>query len=159
MDTKEYVEYLLENYNEILKDIEQLKFELETFEELVPEEMIDVMNFSTGNEERVADYRISDKTCKIALIYTEVAKRMNSEAKEEIRKMIKATEFEIKRLNYCIDRLQPKLKDVIKSVYIDKIGWSDISRNLFISENTISKYKRKAVAEITEMYEIGRLAI
>lgn len=154
METKEYVEYLLENYNEILKDIEQLKFELETFEELVPEEMIDVMNFSTGNEERVAAYRISDKTCKIALIYTEVAKRMNSEAKEEIRKMIKATEFEIKRLNYCIDRLQPKIKEVIKGAYLNKKSWEDIRNELFISDNTLNRYRKKGIEELVIMYNI-----
>lgn len=154
METKEYVEYLLENYNEILKDIEQLKFELETFEELVPEEMIDVMNFSTGNEERVAAYRISDKTCKIALIYTEVAKRMNNEAKEEIRKMIKATEFEIKRLNYCVDRLQPKIKEVIKGAYLNKKSWEDIRNELFISDNTLNRYRKKGIEELVIMYNI-----
>lgn len=158
MDTKEYVEYLLENYNVILKDIEQLKFELETFEDLVSEEIIDAMNFSSGNAERVETYKISDKTCNIALIYNEVAKRMNAEAKEEIRKMIKASEYEIRKLNYCIDRLEPKIKDVVNGVYINKLLWGELSKNLFISENTISKYKKKAVAEITQMYEIGRLA-
>lgn len=158
METKEYVEYLLENYNEILKDIEQLKFELETFEELVPEEMIDVMNFSTGNEERVAAYRVSDKTCKIALIYNEVAKRMNNEAKEEIRKMIIASEYEIKKLDYCIDRLDEKVKETIKSVYINKYSWADVCKKLYISENTLNKYRRKGIEEIKGMFQLGRLA-
>ena len=31
METREYVEYLLKNYNEIVKDVEQMKFELKTF--------------------------------------------------------------------------------------------------------------------------------
>jgi DNA-directed RNA polymerase specialized sigma24 family protein len=158
VETKEYVEYLLENYNEILKDIEQLKFELETFEELVPEEMIDVMNFSTGNEERVAAYRVSDKTCKIALIYNEVAKRMNNEAKEEIRKMIIASEYEIKKLDYCIDRLDEKVKETIKSVYINKYSWADVCKKLYISENTLNKYRRKGIEEIKGMFQLGRLA-
>lgn len=159
METKEYVKYLFENYNEILRDIKQLKFELETFEELVPEEMIEAMNFSSASGRRVSDSTISDKTCKIALIYSEVSKRMNNEAKEEIRKMIVASEYEIRKLDYCIDRLEPKIREVIKNIYINKMAWMVISKNLYISENTISKYKRKGIDEITEMYEMGKLAV
>jgi DNA-directed RNA polymerase specialized sigma subunit len=159
VDTKEYVEYLFSNYNEILKDIKQLKFELEAYEDLVPEEIIEAMNFSSANGRRASVFDTSEKTCKIALIYNEVSKRMNNEAKEEIRKMIVASEYEIRKLNYCIDRLEPKIRDVIKSVYIDKMAWLVISKNLYISENTISKYKRKGIEEITEMYRMGRVAM
>ena len=159
MNTKEYVEYLFGNYNEILKDIAQLKFELETYEDLVPEEVIEAMNFSADSGKAVASYSLSDKTCKIALIYSEVSKRMNNETKEEIRKMIIASEYEIRKLHYCIDRLEPKIREVIKGVYIDKMAWLLISKNLFISENTISKYKRKGIEEITQMYEMGRVAM
>ena len=159
VETKEYVEYLFENYNEILKDIEQLKFELETYENLVPEEIIDAMNFSSGNDERVSSSTPTDKTCKIALIYSEVSKRMNNEAKEEIRKMIVASEYEIRKLDYCIARLEPKIRDVIKNIYINKMAWLVISKNLYISENTISKYKRKGIDEVTQMYNMGRVAV
>jgi len=38
-----------------------------------------------NNGKAVASYSLSDKTCKIALIYSEVSKRMNNETKEEIR--------------------------------------------------------------------------
>ncbi len=159
METKEYVEYLFGNYNEILKDIKQLKFELETYEDLVPEEIIEAMNFSSANGRRASAFDVSEKTCKIALIYNEVSKRMNNEAKEEIRKMIVASEYEIRKLHYCIDRLEPKIREVIKGVYIDKMSWMLVSKNLYISENTISKYKRKGIEEITNMYEMGRLVM
>ena len=39
------------------------------------------------------------------------------------------------------------------------MAWIAISKNLYISENTISKYKRKGIEEITQMYEMGRLAV
>lgn len=154
MEPREYVEYLLENYNDILKDIEQLKFELETFEELVPEEMIDAMNFVAGNEERIGAYREGDKTCKIALIYSEVTKRMNNEAKEEIRRMIIATEYEIKKVDYCIERLAPKIKEVIKGVYIYKKTWEEVRNEVYVSENTLNRYRRKGIEELAKMYKI-----
>ena len=86
----EYVEYLLKNYNEILKDIDQLKFEYEAFKDIASDEVIESLSFSSSNDERVTTSNVSDKTCKIALIYNEVAKRMNKESREEIYKMIKA---------------------------------------------------------------------
>ena len=39
METREYVEYLLKNYNGISKDIEQLKFEHITFKGIEPNEV------------------------------------------------------------------------------------------------------------------------
>ncbi|HEY8804521.1 MAG TPA: hypothetical protein VIM42_05305 [Clostridium sp.] len=47
MQTREYVEYLLKNHNEILKDIEQLKFEYEIFKEIETDEVIESLNFSS----------------------------------------------------------------------------------------------------------------
>lgn len=61
MDTEEYIEYLFENYNEILKDIEQPKFELESFKGLVQEEMIVSMNFSSVIGRRVTYFYINIK--------------------------------------------------------------------------------------------------
>ncbi|MEY8762496.1 MULTISPECIES: hypothetical protein [Clostridium] len=159
METREYVEYLLKNYNEIVKDVEQMKFELKTFKDVESDEVIESLNFSSPNDEKISTSSISDKTCKIALIYDEVVKRINNETKEEIIKMIKATEFEITRLNYCIDRLQTKIKEVIKGVYINKKSLKYIGNELFISENTVNRYRKKGIEEIIAMYNISRLAI
>lgn len=46
--------------------------------------------------------------------------RLKRKIREEIHKMIKATEFEITRLNYCIDRLETQIKAVIKKIFIEK---------------------------------------
>ncbi|WP_157450823.1 hypothetical protein [Clostridium sp. ATCC 25772] len=43
------------------------------------DEVIESLSFSSSNYERVTTSNISDKTCKIALIYDEVVKRMNKE--------------------------------------------------------------------------------
>lgn len=157
METREYVEYLLKNYNEILKDIAQLKFEYETFKDISSDEVIESLSFSSSNDERVTTSNISDKTCKIALIYNEVAKRMNKESREEIYKMIKATEFEVTRLNYCIDRLEPKVKDVVKQIFIEKCSWNEACTKCSISEKTLNKYKNKGIDKIAEMFDLGRL--
>ena len=78
-------------------------------------------------------------------------------SRDEIYKMIKATEFEITRLNYCIDRLEPKIKDVVKQIFIEKYSWNEACTKCSISEKTLNKYKNKGIDEITEMFELGRL--
>lgn len=157
MDTREYVECLLKNYNEILKDIEQLKFEYETYKNIESDEVIESLNFSSNGEERIQTSNISDKTCKIALIYNEAAKRMNKESREEIYKMMKATEIEMTKLNYYIERLDPKVKEVIKNIFIEKLQWKDICEKCSVSEKTLSKYRKKGIDEIINMFDLKRL--
>jgi len=159
MDTREYVEYLLKNYNEIIKDIEQLEFEYKTFIDINPDDVIESLNFSTPSEERIQTSNISDKTCKIALIYKEASKRMNRESREEIIKMMKATELEIKRLDYSIERLEHQVKEVVKGLFIEKLQWKDICVKYSISEKTLNKYRKKGIDEIIDMFDLKRLVI
>lgn len=157
METREYVEYLLKNYNEIVKDVEQMKFELKTFKDIESDEVIESLNFSSPNDEKISTSSISDKTCKIALIYNEVTNRMNKESREEIYRMMKATEFEITRLNYCIDRLESQVKEVVKQIFIEKCSWSEACAKCSISEKTLNKYKNKGIDKITVMFDLSRL--
>lgn len=157
LDTREYVEYLLKNYNEIIKDIEQLEFEYKTFIDINPDDVIEALKFSAPKGERIQTSGISDKTCKIALIYKEESKRMNRESREEIIKMMKASEIEIKRLDYCIERLEPQIKDVIKGIFLNKASWSEICSKYSISEKTLNKYRKKGIEEIISMFDLRRL--
>jgi len=157
METREYVEYLLKNYNEILKDIELLQYEYNTFKDVDPIGVIEALSFSSSSYERAITNNISDKTCKIALIYNEAAKRMSKESREEIYKMMKAAELEIARLNYCIERLEPSVKEVVRELFIEKCSWSYICVRNSISEKTLNKYRKKGINEIIGMFDLRRL--
>ena len=82
---------------------------------------------------------------------------MNKESREEIYRMMKATEFEITRLNYCIDRLEPQVKEVVKQIFIEKCSWSEACAKCSISEKTLNKYKNKGIDKITVMFDLSRL--
>lgn len=157
METREYVECLLKNYNEILKDIEQLKYEYEAYKDIEADEVIESFNFSSNSEERIQTSSVSDKTCKIALIYNEATKRMNKESREEIYIMMKATEIEMARLNYCIERLEPMAKEVLKDIFIEKLQWKEISLKCAISQKTLNKYRKKGIDGIVSMFDLKRL--
>ena len=159
LQTREYVEYILKNYNEILKDIEQLKFEYETFKDIETDEVIESLNFSSNSQDKIQTSNISDKTCKIALVYNEATKRMNKESKKEIYRMMKTTEIEMMRLNYCIERLEPQVEEVIKEIFIDKLQWKDVCGKNSISEKTLNKYRKKGIEEIISMFDLRRLVV
>ncbi|MFA9399458.1 MAG: sigma factor-like helix-turn-helix DNA-binding protein, partial [Clostridiaceae bacterium] len=121
--------------------------------------VIESLNFPANTGERIQTSNISDKTCKIALIYKEATKRMNKESREEIYKMMKATEIEIVRLNYCIERLEPQVKEVVKDIFIEGLQWKDICGKCSISEKTLNKYRKKGIEEIVSMFDLKRLVI
>lgn len=159
METREYVEYLLKNYHKLRKDIEQLKFELNCLQELRPEEVIDAMNFTSPQGDKVDPGSVSDKTCNIALVYREVTERLNRTSKRELERMITANEYELIKLEYCIDRLGGKLSEVIKDIYLQRMSWVDICRKHYISEKTLNKYRRQAVSKLVEMFELTKSVV
>jgi len=159
METREYVEYLLKNYHVIRKDIEQLKFELRCLDKLQPEEVIDAMNFTPTVGDKVDAGRVADKTCSIALVYREVTERMNNLSRQELERCIAANEYELMRLEYCINRLEGKVKAVVNGIYIEQKSWNEICANLYITEKTLSKYRKKGIDELAGMFALRRLAV
>ena len=156
METREYVEYLLKNYHKLRQDIEQLKFELNCLQELQPEEVIEAMNFTTPQGDKVDPGRVSDKTPNIALVYREVTERINWTTRREFEKMITANEYELMKLEYCIDRLGGKISEVIKDIYLHRMNWADVCKKHYISEKTLSNYRRQAVGKLVEMFELTK---
>lgn len=73
---------------------------------------------------------------------------MNEESREEIYKMMKATGIETARLNYCIERLEPQVKEVLKDLFIEKLQWKDVCSKNSISEKILNKYRKKGIEEI-----------
>ncbi|HEY8804520.1 MAG TPA: hypothetical protein VIM42_05300 [Clostridium sp.] len=52
---------------------------------------------------------------------------MNKESRGEIYRMMKATEIEMARLSYCIERIEPQIKEVLIEVFIEKLQWKGSS--------------------------------
>ena len=75
----------LEEYRANKRRIDALRYELEQYCDVTPEEMIDSMNFSHGRDgARSSAGHTSDKTPYIALNYLKRAEEENRRTKEEI---------------------------------------------------------------------------
>ncbi|WP_446898823.1 DUF1492 domain-containing protein [Clostridium sp. LBM24168] len=159
METREYVEYLLKNYHQIKKEIEQLILLLESPMYDSEEETIEGLTFTAPQGERVNTSAISDKTSKIALVYKEVNAKQRTAGRKDIEKIIKTNQFELMKLENSIECLDKTLQEVIKKIYIDKNKRADICKTLFISANTLNRYRKKGIDEIVEIFKTYRLAI
>ncbi|MBE6068062.1 MAG: hypothetical protein E7211_10300 [Clostridium lundense] len=159
METKEYAEYLLKNYHQIKKEIEQLVLILESPIYDSEEETIEALTFSTPQGERVSTSTISDKTSNIALIYKEVNENQKTAGRKDVEKMIKVNQFELIKLENSIASLDKNLQEVINGIYIEKKKRTDICKILFVSENTLNRYRKKGIEEIAIIFKTYRLAI
>lgn len=159
METREYVEYLLKNYHQIKKEIEQLILLLESPMYDSEEETIEGLTFTAPQGERVSTSAISDKTSKIALVYKEVNAKQKTAGRKDIEKIIKTNQFELIKLENAIGCLDKTLQEVIQKIYIDKIRRTDICKTLFISTNTLNRYRKKGINEIVEIFQTYRLAM
>lgn len=159
MKTKEYVEYLLKNYHQVKREIEQLTLLLESPMYDSEEETIEELTFSTPQGERVSTSEISDKTSRIALIYKEVNEKQKTAGRRDVEKMIKVNQFELIKLENSIASLDKNLQEVINGIYIEKKKRADICKILFVSENTLNRYRKKGIDEITIIFQTYRLAM
>ncbi len=73
--------------------------------------------------------------------------------------MVKVNQFEFIELENSIASLNKNLQEVINGVYIEKKKRADICKILFVSENTLNRYRKKGIDEIAIIFQTYRLAM
>ena len=156
MTAREYVEYLLKNYHGIKRDTEQLKLELEYFQGEEEDETIQGMMMNARElESSIHKGGVSDATSRIALIYREANHRINTTTKKQIERLIRINELEIKKLDMAIQALEERTRRIMIDLYINRLSWNQICMKHYISPNTLNRYRKKGIAELTTAYEGG----
>lgn len=147
----------LKNYYQIKREIKQLTLLLESPMYNSEEETIEELTFSTTQCEKVSTSKISDKTSRIALIYKEVNEEQRVIGRRDLEKIIKVNQFELVKLESSITALDKNFQEVINGIYIEKKKRTDICRVLFISQNTLNRYRKKGIDEIATIFQTNRL--
>jgi len=154
MDRVSYIEYLLKNYHRFMRDINQLKLELEYYEYEQKDKTIEAMALRPINSESMrAKGRISDSTGNIALIYREVNNRLNETSKKDLAHIVKISEMEMKKLTAAIDGLDNNISEVIKELYIGRRTWDQICNKYYITPSTLNRYRKRAINEIAASFD------
>ena len=154
MDRVFYIEYLLKNYHHFMRNINQLKLELEYYEYEQKETTIESIALKPISADKIrAKGNISDSTGNIALIYREVNNRLNETSKKDLSHAIKISEMEMNKLLSAIDELDGNIGDVVKDLYIGRRTWDQICNKYFITPSTLNRYRKRAINEIASSFD------
>lgn len=151
MDAKEHVEYLLKHYHEIKRSLDRLQFEIERFSGLSYDKVIEALNFTTPEGERVQSNSISDKCGRIALMYQEHADKLNGDVMA-LAWQYHTGKSELDVLEYCITLLEPRLSEVVTDMFINKMSWDEMCIKYYVSRNMLSKYRKTGIDRIDKMF-------
>lgn len=150
---REHVEKLIADYPKMLTTRAFLKKQIESYEPVTVDDVIDSMTFSQPEGDRVQTSNTSDKTCSIALHYRD---RVNQMAEEVIGNWVKEYDYldeEIGFLEHCIRNLSGDQYDVMSTLVLDGATWDEAEGCLCMSRKTIASRRQEAIAQITREYQ------
>lgn len=145
LEGREYVEYLLKNYHQIKREVEVAKALLEIRICESEEEIIEEMNFHTFKGEKVKHRNIADKTANIAIGYKEEQRVRELHRIRDLKRDIRRKEVDLLKVKAAVEVLEDRHQRVIKGIYFQGKTRVQLCRELYISEGTLNRWKRKAV--------------
>ncbi|MDD3338048.1 MAG: hypothetical protein PHS82_04240 [Lachnospiraceae bacterium] len=148
------VEKLFKEYTNWKRDIGLLEFELSRFQGVPYEDVIESLCFSRPEGDRVQTSGFSDKTGKTAIIYRQVKERLDDEWFDYLVERYESLNGDLEFFEYAIGQLSGKLPEVIWDMVIEQMTWRELSGKYDVSETMIAKYRKKAISELTVIYQI-----
>lgn len=153
-NVKTYVIDLLESWPKRERNIALLHYELDHVMQASQNEMIEAMALGHGDSRGFHDGRVSDKTLYIALNYQNKVDRMNADAKEDVVVQLVKLEQEQKRLEYYLSFLEDRQIEVLRLYYYEKLSKEKVAESMNLSVRTVHTLKSRALAALTEMYQL-----
>ena len=149
-DMNQYVLSLLENYPQMIRKIELMRYELRSAKAVTPQEMIEVMTYAKKGTQVAAE--MPRDVPGIALSYRDITERLNQEMISEALEMYMSLLREQDRLLHYVNLLSAREREIITAYYFDQRSWSEISKSLGISPRTAYAIRSQAVDELVTMY-------
>ena len=154
-EIKDAVMELLKSYPAKMRQIEQLKYELEHPTTIGEAEMIESLSFGSqtfDNEKGGKTNHISNKTMFIALQYQDNVERANNETVTAIMRELRFLKAEVGRLEHYISLLDKLQSKIIRLFYFENVTWLDMEKELHMSKRTLMHYRDEAVNALVLMY-------
>ncbi|MBQ6407987.1 MAG: hypothetical protein IJJ64_08115 [Butyrivibrio sp.] len=149
------VETMLKEYHKMKKELSLLTFQIERFEGLTEDDVIEMMYFQNHNDcERVQTSNISEKTATIAMKYKEVMDRENSEWLHYLIDRYWELKDEIDFFEAIVEMLPDKLSALMKGFLYEEKTWDQMEGELHYSRRTIGNFRREAIRILNESYRI-----
>lgn len=147
-------EQMMKEYKNMERELQITEFQLSRFKGVDENDIIETMQFSHPEGERVQSSTLSDKTAKAALNYKNIAEREND---EWFGFLLQRHEYLKEELDFFIDSVS-KLPGVLPGIITDLLDggmtWDMLTLKYHVSRTMISKYKKSAIKELDMMYEM-----
>lgn len=147
------VEKLFKEYRNWKRDMGLLEFELSRFEGVPYDDVIESLCLSQPQEERVQSGSTSDKTGKTAIIYRQVKERLDDEWFDYLIERYKNAKENVDFFEYAIRQLSGRLPEIMRDMVVEEMPWRELERKYHVSHAMIGKYRKKAVVELSSLYE------
>ena len=142
---------IIEKYHDMKRELSILKFQIARFKGIKPEDVIETINFSHPEGERVQTSGTSDKAGNIALNYKEIAEKENNDWFNYLVSKYKRIDEDIKIFEYGLQTLT--YGDVIWDLVVEQMTWDEVERKYNISHATIGRYRTIVIKELDKLYE------
>ena len=149
-DMNQYVLSLLENYPQMIRKIELMRYELRSAKAVTPQEMIEVMTYAKKGTQVAAE--MPRDVPGIALSYRDITERLNQEIISEALETYMSLLREQDRLLHYVNLLSAREREIITAYYFDQRSWIEISKSLGISPRTAYAIRSQAIDELVTMY-------
>lgn len=146
---------MLKEYETMKKRLSVAEFQLSQFEGVSESDVIHSMTLAHPQEgERVQTSNISDKTASVALNYRQVMERENREWFNYLLKEYRYISEELSFFESCVKSLPDNLPSLVMDLINKENTWDEIATKYSIARSTITKYRKRAIMMIDEMYEL-----
>ena len=146
-------EEMFKNYTKMRQEMTVLEFKIKDFQGIRKEDVIESMNFSKPQGERVQESMVSDKTGKAAAYYRRVADRLDYEYFDELFRRYLYLKEEIDFFGFLTTQLSGRLPEFVRDMVMEQMNWNDLMGKYCISYSTVGRYRKKAAREMNQMYE------
>ena len=147
-------ERMIKEYPNLKRELSVLEFQLSRCEGIDYDTVISSLTFSKPEGERVQTSGVSDVTARAALAYRKVADRMSDEWLSYLAGQYGQIKEELDFFEYAVGQLSGRLPEVVRDMVMEDMTWREMAEKYNVSETMIAKYRKKALAEMKELYRI-----
>lgn len=148
-------EAMMNEYHTMKKELSVLDFQLSQFKGVDESDIIHSMTLAhPEGSDRVQTSNISDKTATVALNYRQVMERENDEWFNFLWNRYRYINEEVAFFENCVGALPDILPTLVMDLIEKNETWDELSLKYSVGRSTITKYRKKAIVLLDEMYEL-----
>lgn len=149
----------MQEYQQMVMKRTCLENQIKNFRGITEEEMIDSLQFSQPDGERVQTSGVSDKTARIAVSYRNKMNIINKEWQEHLEKKHAVIVEELIFFESAVLSLSGILPEFISDMVMKGVSWDELANKYHISRTMVAKNRKKAIRELECLYIIQDKAV